>query len=216
METNVSGRYLERLTALCEEGDRLVQRERGAQYIKDQQGLQSWLVNAEHTITIVFGEQSIQHRHWDFLTAQWVSTDSHVDRILGLLKGCKRDLEEGFLTGLEFRIAGEVLDSVLEQARTLNGAGFKDLAAILGRVAAEDGLRRLARIARLDDTAKASVINDALWKAEQYGQPQWRLIQHWLDIGNGAAHGKFDSYSTEDVKRTLEDIERFLASELKA
>ena len=86
---------------------------------------------------------------------------------------------------------------------------------MLGRVAAEDGLRRLARKNGLDDTAKASVINDQLKKDELYGQPQWRLIQHWLDIGNDAAHGQFDTYNSEDVKRMLEDIERFLASELK-
>jgi len=29
-------------------------------------------------------------------------------------------------------------------------------------------------------------------EAGRFTQPQWRMVQAWLDIGNAAAHGKFD------------------------
>ena len=42
-------------------------------------------------------------------------------------------------------------------------------------------------------------INDELKSAGVYAQPQWRLIQAWLDTGNAAAPGRFAEYSQEDV-----------------
>jgi len=54
-------------------------------------------------------------------------------------------------------------------------------------------------------------LNDELKAVEAYPKAQWRLIQAKLDIGNAAAHGKFDEYKKADVKRMLEDIERFMA-----
>lgn len=125
------------------------------------------------------------------------------------------DLENGFLIGQEFLLAGEIFDSVLEEAKELLNAGYKDPAAILGRVVLEDSLRRLARQEQLDDTQKATKLNDDLKKAGRYNQVQWRQIQVWLDVGNNAAHGKFDQYSKEQVKEHIEGIERFIASEFK-
>jgi HEPN domain-containing protein len=116
------------------------------------------------------------------------------------------------LHGQEFLIAGEIFDSVLEQAKYLVTSGYKDPAAILARVILEDALKRLARGEGIDDTLRASRINDELKAISKYSQPQWRLIQAWLDIGNAAAHGKFDEYSREYVVKLLEGVGGFVAS----
>ena len=91
----------------------------------------------------------------------------------------------------------------------------KDPAAVLARVVLEDALKRIARGEGLDDNQSASRLNDELRRIGKYRQPQWRLIQAWLDIGNAAAHGNFNEYNEEDVEGLIEDIERFLATEFR-
>ncbi len=81
-------------------------------------------------------------------------------------------------------------------------------------MAIEDTLKRLARSEGINYNQKASQKNEELKKIGRYPQPQWRLIQAWLDIGNAAAHGKFSEYDTTAVDKLLEDIKRFLANEL--
>src|SRR5680860_1504805 len=156
--------------------------------------------------------------HYGHLAPLLKSNPEHAYQVLsivGILTGALDDLEGGFLRGQEHLIAGEILDSVLEEARLLNGAGFKDPAAILARVVVEDELRRLSREADLPDKTKATALNDALREKGQYPKPRWRMIQTWLDIGNAAAHGQFDEYKGEDVDRMISDVERFLAEGLQ-
>jgi len=137
-----------------------------------------------------------------------------VNALIGILTGALSDLEDGFLAHQEQLVAGVVFDSVLEQARHLLAAGFKDPAAVLSRVVVEDCLRRLSRHAGLSDAGKASALNDALRDCGCYALPQWRLVQSWLDIGNAAAHGKFADYDAAAVGRMIEDVARLVALEL--
>ena len=127
------------------------------------------------------------------------------------MSGALDDLEAGYLVGQEFLIAGEVFDSILEQAKALNKKGYKDPSAVLGRVVLEDALKRLAKPEGIEENKRASQINDELRKLGKYPQSQWRFIQAWLDIGNAAAHGKFNEYSEADVEKMIEGIEQFLA-----
>src|SRR5262245_63825176 len=75
-------------------------------------------------------------------------------------------------------------------------------------------LKRMARELTLDASMKASALNDELKKAGRYNQPQWRMLQSWLDIGNAAAHGKFDQFTQPDVKRLIRSEEH--TSELQS
>ncbi len=188
-------------------------------YIKDKAALQSWLSKVTNIIEATFGAASSQSRHLSQLMPHGPGSVEHsyeVLSIVGLLSGAVNDLERGYLLGQEFLIAGELFDSLLEQAAHLNRAGYKDPSAVLGRVVLEDSLLRIARREGLDTTQKPSVINDALKNAGIYAQPQWRIIQAWLDIGNAAAHGKFGDFSQEDVTKMLDGIASFLAREFRA
>ena len=80
--------------------------------------------------------------------------------------------------------------------------GHDQAAAILGRVILEDALKRLARLEQLDDTKKATVLNDELKKARRYNQIQWRQIQVWVDIGNDAAHKNPPTYKKRRSQRS--------------
>lgn len=215
-------RYLERLEELTEEGWHLARsavRDEcdSCPSIEDGAGLTAWKAKANNIVTLVFGGDGDYARvlaeAWKTGPLSWPGT---VEAAVGVLRGAADDLRNGFLLGQEVRIAGEVFDSVLQEAKHLHTDGHTQAAAVLGRVVMEDALRRLSRQEALDDTAKATALNDALWKASRYGQPQWRLVQAWLDMGNAAAHGRSEEYTHEDVGRMLEDVGRFLANEFRA
>lgn len=218
-------RYAERLKELIEEGQAVAGLERkdvgdAWPYIHEYDRLDEWYTKVMNIISVTFGNESQHFRMYQKLIEEWggykFMTDSHnVVAIVGLLRGALSDLEGGFLIGQEFLVAGEVFDSVLEEAKYLNDNGHKDASAVLGRVVIEDALRRIARQENVDDTQKPSKINDDLLKANRYAKPQWRLIQTWLDIGNSAAHGKFNEYDSEKVKSMLEGIGAFLAQEFQ-
>jgi len=211
-------RVAERLKQLIEEGKQVAALERPSQhvgpYIQDNAKLTEWLVKVDNIVRSVFGLDSAHFIHAREVIQGAPSRAYEVNRLIGILNGALSDLEGGFLAHQEQLVAGVVFDSVLEQARHLLGAGFKDPAAVLGRVVVEDCLRRLSRQAGLSDSGKAAAMNDALRDSGRYSKPQWRLIQTWLDLGNAAAHGKFSEYDEAAVSRMLQDTERFVAQEL--
>ena len=85
----------------------------------------------------------------------------------------------------------------------------------MARVALENTLKRIARQENVNDSQKASKINDDLKKANCYGEFMRSQIQVWLAIGNSAAHGKFGEYNEEQVRKMIEGIRGFLAQELQ-
>lgn len=213
-------RYADRIKALIEESREIAAlgkpSEFGGLIIEGEARLNAWLVKLKTIIEVTFGQDSPHHRQMLELTSLLIQYSSQVQAIEGLLIGALDDLESGFLVGQEFLIAGEVFDSVLEEAKHLNQSGYKDCAAVLTRVVLENALRRIARSEGVNDNKKASQINVELRKLGRYPQPQWRLVQACLDLGNAAAHGRFDEYSDEDVQRRVEDVERFLATEFRS
>ena len=196
-------RRADHLRELIDEGTRVAALERVSSsgsrrpYIQDRVAIQAWLAKVNNALETTFGERSSQLRHLKDLMPNGprsMDRSYEVLAIVGLLSGAVDDLESGYLLGQEFLIAGELFDSLLEQASHLNDRGYKDPAAVLCRVVLEDSLVRIARREGIDESLKASALNDGLKKTGTYGQPQWRQVQAWLDIGNSAAHGKFDQF----------------------
>ncbi|MTI47658.1 MAG: DUF4145 domain-containing protein [Firmicutes bacterium] len=214
MYNQAYAKYCKRIKELIEESEKVAQLEvstRVGHYIKDNIKLNSWLTKTKNIVEITFGLNSPHYKEFERITNGGVYNASTVNGVQGFLIGALDDLEHGLLVGHEFVIAGEVFDSVLEEAKYLNSKGHKDAAAVLGRVVIEDSLKRLARQEEIDDGFKATRLNDELKKINKYTQPQWRLVQAWLDLGNAAAHGQFNDYNDEDIKKMLEGIEQFIA-----
>ncbi len=213
-------RLSERMHEVIAEGKSVAALERPSEYsgpyIQDKPALHSWLSKVTNIIETSFGAQSSQSRHLLQLMPNGIQLVEHsyeVLSIVGLLSGAVDDLESGYLIKQEFLIAGDLFDSLLEQAKHLSQVGYKDPAAVLGRVVLEDSLRRIARREGLDSSGKASTINDSLKNAGVYAQPRWRLVQAWLDIGNASAHGKVSEFTEQDVTKMLEGISEFLAGD---
>jgi hypothetical protein len=207
-------RYVERIKELIEESREVAALERPSSigpYIQESVKLNAWLIKTKNIIEMAFGKGSPHYKEMERLTAGNVEHSYEVNAIQGFLTGALDDLEKGFLIRQEFLVAGEIFDSVLEEAKYLNRTGHKDASAVLARVVIENSLKRIARQENIDDTFKASRINDELKNMGVYPQPQWRLIQAWLDIGNSAAHGKFEDYNEDSVTKMIDGIEQFIA-----
>lgn len=205
--------HLDRMEQLIEEGRELLAtktRSPGVGWlISDTEWKNSWVIRCENIIEAAFGTRGPHYKRLQKITG---SLSPHaIESLVGLLVGGTDDLKGGFLVDQEMLIAGEVLDSVLEEATALQKAGYHHCAAVLGRVALEDALRRLAREEGVDASQKASGINDDLKEADRFPVPKWRQIQAWLDVGNAAAHGETDEYGPRDVARMLDGVRTFLA-----
>lgn len=206
-----------RMDNLIQEADEIMKTKiRGdyADYIGDVTLLHSWLIKVENIIAITFGKESIQY---DGIKKMNVGAcgPENVQELKGFLVGCKDDFDNGFTVGQEYKIAGEVFDNLLEESKYLLKNKHIDASAVLGRVVLEDALKRIAKNSNIDITGmKASIINNEIKKKGIYNQPQWRLNQAWLDYGNAAAHGSFDTYTEEDIRGMLNGIEQFLATSI--
>jgi len=212
-------RVAERIKQLITEGSEIAKLERKHEYetyIDDYARLYAWFVQVDNIGRTIFGVDSAHFIHLQEVLKGKPSRSYEVNMVIGIMKGALSDLEGGFLIHQEQLVAGAVFDSVLEQGRHLLKSGFKDPAAVLGRVVIEDCLRRVSREVGLPDSGKAAALNDALRDGGRYSKPQWRVIQSWLDIGNSAAHGKFSDYDDAGVARMIDEIEGFVARELGA
>lgn len=213
-------RYVNRLEQLIEESQHVAVLEYDVRYdfkVLNIVNLNAWLIKVDNIIEMTFGTNSPHFKRLQELKDKNIQSPHDVKGIEGLLTGALDDLKSGFLLGHEFLIAGDIFDSVLEEADHLLTAGHKDAAAVLTRVVLENALRRLAQQEEgLDDAQKASKLNDELKKNGRYGRPQWRLIQAWLDVGNSAAHGEFDEYDDTKVKSAIDGIESFISIEFQS
>ncbi|MEN8219666.1 MAG: hypothetical protein ABFS56_25605 [Pseudomonadota bacterium] len=212
-------RYAERIEQLIVEGEELAKSEQpskkpGIKTIQDHTKLHAWLTNVENIIETTFGQNSPQFKRKEELFKGKTYYASQVRMIVGLLTGALDDLKNGFLVHQEFLIAGEIFNSVLEQAKHFLDKGHKDAAAIYARIVVEERLKGMAKQAGcLEDSQKwkpASKLNDCLKNKGRYGSPQLSKIKAWLAVGNSAAHGKFGEYDQEEVKNMLKGIEHFL------
>lgn len=220
-------RFADRIEELIKEGKHIATLERPSRVINrdgyiegdDMIQVHEWLTKTRNILETVFGRQSPQHRDFEEVLPEdgikQVKQSLDVYPIVGVLQGALSDLKNGYLLGREFFIVGEVFDSILEQAKHFIKTGNKDIAAILARIVLEDALKRLARSEGIDDSFKASKINDELKNKERYPQVRWRSVQTWLDVGNDAAHGRFNEYTKEDVASAVGGIEHFLALEFQ-
>jgi hypothetical protein len=137
--------------------------------------------------------------------------------VVGLLQGLSQAVDDGLLASLEDRVASDVYAGVLEEASRQHKAGKADIAAILMRVALENGLRRVARREGMPgvDDATASAVNIWLWKAQQtYPAGTHRAVEGWLAIGNAFVHKtpEAQQYTHAQIAKAIADVQGLLGS----
>ena len=131
-------------------------------------------------------------------------TYSPVYRAQGILKAAKDDYANDQLFELRQIIEAEVFDDFLEQAAHLLSSGYYQPAAVITGCVLEDGLQKLCgkHGITLASNPKMDSMNAELAKAGVFSKLVQKRITTLADIRNKAAHGKWNEFTSDDVKRS--------------
>jgi len=134
----------------------------------------------------------------------------------GVLEAARVDYLQGFMADHNLLISAEVFSDLLVQAEVLLEHDYKDAAAVIIRAVLEDGIKKLCEAHKIEAGKRETIqqLNEKLYKAKAYTALQHKEIIAKAEVGNCAAHGRFDQYKKEDVAAFLEFVLRFLAQYL--
>lgn len=209
IKMSVRASLLKRFDELIKRGEGLLKFSSSRDFAE----LDAWETACLHLVDKTFGEESVYYeRLSDALDIP--NRQARKDHGVAIMEGAKEEIEKGFLYKTKHFIAVDLFDSILEQAEYLLDRGFKDAAAILGRVIIENSLKDIARRRNIEfrEKIKLSKLNEILWKESIYAKNVWRITQGHIDTGNYAAHGDFDKYNDQSVKNMLKWIRETLLS----
>ena len=97
--------------------------------------------------------------------------------------------------------------------------GYKDPAAVVGGASLEGHLRQLCKKLDIEITMsntkgirpkKADSLNTEIAKVSGYSKLDQKNVTAWLDLRNKAAHGHYDTYTSEQVAIMLSGIRDFI------
>lgn len=175
--------------------------------------LSAWMTSGLALLSHVFGEESAYYR--EFSKISRVHDPQHFSSFknaLGVLKSAKEDYEGGYLFHLTNRITADVFADFLEQAAYLLEGGYHQPAAVMAGAVLEDGLRKLCDRQNiiLPDKPKLDTMNADLAKSGLYGKLTQKEVTWLADLRNKAAHGQWDEFTQEDVKKMLPGVRSFM------
>ena len=95
--------------------------------------------------------------------------------------------------------------------------GYKDPAASLTGAVLEDGLRRIARNAKITVTDRddLSSLKDKCGQKKIFNNLVRQQIVAWTTLRNAADHGRFEEYTAPQVGSMIADVRSFLATHLR-
>ena len=176
----------------------------------------AWKLSTKNLLKQVYGESSeyyklfmdIFGKHSGWYTYCKVNFAS----VLGYLQSAKEEYELGLTDSITHLLAIELFESILDQANQLLKKGFKDSAAILGRIIIESTLKDLCEKNSIEfkENEGASNINEKLKNEGVFTLHQFKICRVNIELGNAAAHGQFEKYSQRDVQKMLDYIEHSL------
>ncbi len=137
--------------------------------------------------------------------------------IKGVLEAARLDYLQGFMADHKLLISAEVLTDLLVQAEVLLDHDYKDAAAVIVRAVLENGIRKLCESHEVEAAKRDTIqqLNEKLYKANAYSALWHKEIIAKAEIGNCAAHGRFDQYTKQDVIAFRDFVLRFLGEYLK-
>jgi hypothetical protein len=138
-----------------------------------------------------------------------------VGQLANALLSAASDLEHGYSVPLEEQLRRGVGKDLLRDARELLDAGHDRAAAVVGFIPLESRLREIAGSWGIEARTKKgawkglSQLNDELRATGAYKQTLFNDIETLANIRAAAAHSS-EAVQTADVRRLLDDVERFL------
>lgn len=177
----------------------------------DIQLANQWISSTLSLLTRVFGENSVYVTTIQKQFKQYIGF-SQVTQIQGVLKSARDDYEHEAIFELRSLITAEVFTEFLDQAHYLREAGYFQPAGVIIGCVLEDGLRKLCikNGISVSSTEKLDKMNSDLAKLGIYNLLTQKQITAYADLRNKAAHGKWDEFSTDDVKQFEEWTYKFM------
>lgn len=137
---------------------------------------------------------------------------SNAEDGLAILQAVRDEIAGGWLFTVKGLVAAELFADFITMAEHLLDTGYKDPAAVMAGSVLEEHLRQLSLKNSLpveDDRngdlvpRKADRLNAELAKADVYSKLDQKLVTAWLDLRNNAAHGKYETYTSEQVRQMI-------------
>lgn len=184
----------------------------GSQYAVSSPLFKEWATNALSLLEKVLGRQSVHYENFSkcFIPHSAIGWENSFEDCCGIFKAAREDYEGGYLFNVRALVKAEVLSDAFTQAKELLEKGYKDPACVLCRVALETVLKELSERKRITQ-GKLDQMNADLCKAGAYNMVKQKQITAWADIGNKAAHGKWDQYTEKDAQSMLDGVEALVA-----
>ena len=176
--------------------------------------IETWETQCLAAIIDIAGENSIYYRQ-SFQEYNGNKT-LYISKIVGAIKALARDIKKGYLDSVRSLIHADIFSDFLEMAEYLLKEGYKDAAAVLCGGVLEEHICKLAGKARVTlkkengDLKKTSALNDELKNMGVYNNISHKSVTSWLSIRNDAAHGKYNGYSSEQVKLFIDGVRLFI------
>lgn len=142
------------------------------------------------------------------------------ERAISILTAIRSEIAGGWLFTVKGLVAAELFSDFLDMSEHFLDTGYKDPAAVMVGSVLEEHLRQLCiknSIPIEEDKdgrpvpRKSDRLNAELAKAEVYTKLDQKLITAWLELRNNAAHGKYEAYTSEQVKQLLAGVTEFMA-----
>lgn len=169
-------------------------------------------VSALNLIARTAGETSIYFRELVAMGGDSKTVNPSILR--GILAAAMTDYREGFMVDTKLLVSAEVFADFLVQAEVLLEHDYKDAAAVIIRAVLEDGLRRIcvSNGIAIRDRAGVDELAQALTKQNVLTAVQKKEIDAKREVGNAAAHGRFNDFTKQDVVAFHEFVVRLLAT----
>lgn len=212
-----SGPLLDRLDALLERGERMSSfqfpEKEGSVFglgASNRARLSDWKDGCFDLIRDAMGKESELYRAFpvDYPDHRQGTFHVAMDHYLFILRLLRERMDE---TPREEPEAEAAAPSIVEGARRLLKAGYKDAAAIYCRAALEVSLRAMCRMGGVEFDAGDSINKMAqrLSDATLLGPDEWKAIQRWAPFANAAAYQKVNQYRAEQVEQMISWLEKF-------
>ena len=172
-----------------------------------------WATNVLSLFKRTFGKSDVHYQEFRRVFDAFVDWEDNFDNCVSVFQAAKEDYEGGYLFNITTLVKAEVLADAIEQAKELLRNGYKDPAAVLGRISLETGLKDLCNRNNIP-ISKLDQMNSNLCKAGIYNMAKQKQITAWADLGNKAAHGEWSEYDQGDVVDFIDGVEKFIADYL--
>jgi len=138
---------------------------------------------------------------------------NEIQMLIGHLKALLKDLENGLLTNIEYRITAKSYFDFFDHAKAYLKQNKKMEASVIASSVFEDTIRKIGRKFSLE-FSKLDRLIDELKKSEIITATEMKKYKYFAGIRNEAMHANWDKISLDDVedliRGTEKSIEKYL------